>query len=295
MKDDGQTIKGDIHEPSNYAMIPKMAMIDLEPYELVLYCHYKITAAEEGDCWKSNKTLARETGMSETKIKETRLSLVAKGFITLIQIADENGNINTPPVINVVNVWAENRKRYTKKEAPTPSRHAPTPSRHAPTPQSPRATKVSVLETEPSNKDTSANASGFPRSIKSYKAEHIQAYQAQHLQDVTALVKAWAGDMYSSITEFGDKVGRMYIEVHQELIRLNKPATDYLALANYTKKKDAWKSSPVPTDMLMYVTEYASKPAEPQPTPKPESIPSSPIHKIDKDFQAWVEQQKAAS
>lgn len=98
----------------------------------------------------------------------------------------------------------------------------------------------------------------FPSNVKAYTATHIEAYQKAHTDEMTALIKAWAGDMYSSATEFGLKVGRMYIEVHQELVRLKKPCAEYEALANYTKKKDAWKDTHFVTDMLLYVTEYTS-------------------------------------
>lgn len=117
-------------------------------------------------------------------------------------------------------------------------------------------------------KDTSAKAPTYPKSINSYTPEHIRTYQQQYNADMTALVHAWDGDMYNSITEFTTKIGRMYIEVHQELLRLNKPCTEYLVIANYTKKKDAWKESHRVTDILLYVSEYkptpkANKPIDP--------------------------------
>jgi len=111
-EDNGQIIQEDENEPSNFAMIPKMAMMDLDPYELALYCHYKITAAENGACWKSNATVSKETGMSDSKMRQTRLSLVDKGYIQLTQETD-TPDVNTPPIVTIINVWAENRQRYT--------------------------------------------------------------------------------------------------------------------------------------------------------------------------------------
>jgi hypothetical protein len=180
-KDSGQVIQEDSHEPSHYAMIPKMAMMDLDPYELVLYCHYKMTASEHGKCWKANKTLANETGMSETKMRMARTSLVAKGFITLTHTPDEKGNINSPPTITIVSVWAENRKRYAKKEVDPLAPRATPPSQSA-TPLAPRATKEDPSEEEPKNKSIA------PKVAK-VKPDTIPAALINPMKD--ALVKAF--------------------------------------------------------------------------------------------------------
>lgn len=138
--DEGQIIQEDIHEPSHFAMIPKMAMMELNPYELALYCHYKMTASENGRCWKSNKTIATETGMSERKVRDTRNELVKKGYITVTHTPDETGNINTPPTITIVNVWAKNRAKYAKKDA-APLHTVPTPPASHAAPPAHSATK----------------------------------------------------------------------------------------------------------------------------------------------------------
>lgn len=110
--DNGQVIQEDNSEPTAFAMIPQMAIMELDPYELALYCNYKITARDAGACWKSNATVAMETGMSESKMRQTRLALVAKGYIQLVEQTDEKGNNNAPPVITIVNIWSENRAKY---------------------------------------------------------------------------------------------------------------------------------------------------------------------------------------
>ncbi|MBZ0291881.1 MAG: DnaD domain protein [Anaerolineae bacterium] len=114
---DGQQITSERVEPCYFAMIPKMAIIDLGPYELALYCNYKQTASdsEGGQCYKANKTLATETGMSVSKLKKARESLMAKGYITVTENRDpETGIINQPPIVKVVDIWAVNRKRFAQ-------------------------------------------------------------------------------------------------------------------------------------------------------------------------------------
>lgn len=157
MSDAGQIIQEDVYEPSNFAMIPKMAMMDLDPYELALYCHYKITARDTGGCWKSNKTLANETGMSARKLQDCRLKLVEKGYITVTYSSDETGNINTPPVITIVNVWSENRLRYGKKDTP-PMQEVHTPHAQGAYPHAQGAPKVYVVKEN--EKDTAPNGAG---------------------------------------------------------------------------------------------------------------------------------------
>lgn len=109
---EGAIITAQDQEPSHYARIPKMATVDLDPYELALYCHYKQTASDHGTCYKSNTTLANETGMSIRKIQDTRQSLEEKGFVSISYKRDEMGNINSPPTITICNIWAKNYARY---------------------------------------------------------------------------------------------------------------------------------------------------------------------------------------
>lgn len=176
--DQGQIIQEDNHEPSHYAMIPKMAMLDLDPYELTLYCHYKMTASEHGKCWKSNKTLASETGMSVRQVQESRGKLAEKGFITLTYTPDDSGNINTPPVITIVNVWSENRSRYAKNDAP-PMHSVHTPRASGAPPYALSASKEYPSEEKELKKtDTRKRESVF--NIAKMSDKQLQAYYDKH-------------------------------------------------------------------------------------------------------------------
>lgn len=179
-KDNGQIIQEDSHEPSHYAMIPKMAMLDLDPYELTLYCHYKMTASEHGKCWKSNKTLASETGMSVRQVQESRGKLAEKGFITLTYTPDDSGNINTPPMITIVNVWSENRSRYAKNDAP-PMHSVHTPPAHDAPPYALSASKEYLLNNHQDKKEPRKRVLSYPDTYAKWQWKHIEQYASEHI------------------------------------------------------------------------------------------------------------------
>lgn len=122
-----QRVKFEGQEPTFYAMIPKMAIMDLTPYELALYCNYKQTASENGECTKSTATLATETHMSVSKVKLTRKSLEDKGYIKIERHTDPSGIENQTMTVTIVNVWGKNHERYSRQEVTTPSYVVTTP------------------------------------------------------------------------------------------------------------------------------------------------------------------------
>ncbi len=114
---DRQTIQSERQEPTYYAMIPKMATLDLDPYELALYCNYKQTTGEFGQCTKSNATLAQECRMSITRMKAARISLETRGYIRIETHADGNGFQSVPPTVIVRDVWALNHQLFSQQKA----------------------------------------------------------------------------------------------------------------------------------------------------------------------------------
>lgn len=133
------------------------------------------------------------------------------------------------------------------------------------------ARKRSASPSKSSTKKTSAKKAApvrthplfpikYPSNVRSYTAKHIEAYQQEHAIEMGSLVKAWGGEMFTSVTEFGKSEGQMYIEVHQELCRLNIAPADYLSLATYAKSKNEWKLKKGDKvwvkAMLDYVTEF---------------------------------------
>ncbi len=95
-------------------------MLGLDPYALSLYCHLKRTtgAADGGVCWKSTRTLAKETGMSLGKVSEARGELEkprgelgGKALITVERPKDRSKSTN----VVCEDVWPENFGVFTTR------------------------------------------------------------------------------------------------------------------------------------------------------------------------------------
>ena len=131
-------------------------------------------------------------------------------------------------------------------------------------------TTLPEITTETTTKESTRKRSPlkiqFPSNIKSYTENHIEAYFEQNTADLVALIHAWHGEMYDSFANISSVDSKAYIEVHHEMVRLNKPNTDYVALAKCTRDKEAWKLKDKGTirvlDMLKHVTEYKPAPAK---------------------------------
>lgn len=146
IEDDQTAIEIEEQEPTFYARIPKMAIMDLGPYELSLYCHYReiIGSNESGrQCWMSNNNLAERTQMSVSRMKEARNKLKELGYIKVHHKINEHNN-SEMAIITVRNIWAINHHRFmTQKEFETGvhteggSRQKTGGGRQKTTPQSP--------------------------------------------------------------------------------------------------------------------------------------------------------------
>jgi len=100
-------------EPRFYTRIPHLVVDSLNAYELAVYVAIKRTAQDDGKCFKSKTTLARELGISTKKLLTVRARLEELGFIRVTHKPDENGNVNTPAVIEIVDVWGKNDEKYS--------------------------------------------------------------------------------------------------------------------------------------------------------------------------------------
>lgn len=111
---DFQHITSERQEPTFFAMVPQMALDDLDPYELALYCRYRQIASESGSCFMSNKELAKKTHMSVTRLKQARTSLEARKYIRVVRhVDDATGVENAPPTVTLRDIWAENHQLYS--------------------------------------------------------------------------------------------------------------------------------------------------------------------------------------
>lgn len=198
---EGQNLKMERREPTYYARIPLMAQLELDPYELALYTNYKQTCAEFGECFKSNNTLATETHMSITKVKEARRSLASKGYISIEYATAPEANHSTPPTVTITDVWEVNHSlgesRKGGRHTPTPSRQKTTPSRHTPT------NKNSLVKTKNKAKESVAPAVqrrqylSFAEQHPDLSEDELQALALKSMQEQTAQDKeriAWNTD-----------------------------------------------------------------------------------------------------
>ena len=105
--------EGDLHRYRTE--IPNIVFrLGLTPYELTLYAHLKQAAGDNGQCWKSTRTLARETGMSAGAICKAKDGLAASrselSSKSLIVVRDESGSHGGRPrhSISLSDLWPEN-------------------------------------------------------------------------------------------------------------------------------------------------------------------------------------------
>jgi hypothetical protein len=93
--------------------IPNMIFdIGLTPYEVALYGHFKRVCGAEpnGVCWKSVRTLSKETGMSIGRVSEARAELARRGLIRMSQPKGPGRSVT----VTIVDIWPENMARYSE-------------------------------------------------------------------------------------------------------------------------------------------------------------------------------------
>jgi len=107
VKDDGDSRK-------YYAAIPNIVLrIGLNPYELALYVYLKTVTGEDGVCWKSTATIAKDLSVGSGTISRTKILLSqpreALGGKPLIAISTEMQNGGHPNhAITITDIWPEN-------------------------------------------------------------------------------------------------------------------------------------------------------------------------------------------
>jgi hypothetical protein len=100
---------------------------DLSVYAFRLYAHLKRRAgANGGACFEGTRRMAAHCRMSVGKIVAAKRELEAAGLIT---VDPGDARTNTPDSIRIVDIWAENFRRYAPASAAAgkgrrPARHA---------------------------------------------------------------------------------------------------------------------------------------------------------------------------
>ncbi len=232
-------VQNERNEPTFYARIPKMCIMDLDPYELALYCNYKQTASDDGYCDKSNTKLSKETGMSVGKVKLAKKSLEDKKLITVTHRTDKSGIENQTTYIKIIDVWEENHRRYAVEGG-----HVVTTPGHTVTtggslsnqgvvtkrPQRITSEEKPIKKNQDKKEKAPSGAAlplkpvklVYPKRIKAYEAKHIEQF-AQENPNILVLVRL--DGMTKNITELTTGAGCDAIELFMELNRL-KVASD---------------------------------------------------------------------
>lgn len=97
-----------------YAAIPNIVFtLGLNPYELTMYVYLKKVAGEDGACWKSTASIAKECNMSagmvsklKTSLAKPRSELSGKPLIVIAAEMQNGGNPNHG--VTITDIWPEN-------------------------------------------------------------------------------------------------------------------------------------------------------------------------------------------
>lgn len=118
MADDGSQ-SPQTAERDNFAMIPRIAEKDLDPFEYRLFGHYSQVCGQDGGrCWQGSKTIHETTGLSIGKITRVRNSLAVKGYIRVDTPDGKSRNRGEGISVSLVDLWQENRERCQGEKTP---------------------------------------------------------------------------------------------------------------------------------------------------------------------------------
>jgi hypothetical protein len=133
-----------IEEKNYFMMIPNIVDdMGLSVYAFRLYAHLKRVAGDNGICWQSGETLAKNCGMSTGKITECKTELVNAGLIKIQMKTGSNGNYSE---ITITNIWLKNAETYVKDEGCTTESERGVP---------PSETNKNLINNNPNNSDVS--------------------------------------------------------------------------------------------------------------------------------------------
>lgn len=202
MTDNHQRIKTERREPTYYARIPRMAVQDLGPYELALYCHYKQIAAEDGSCFKSNATLARETRMSVNRMKQARATLEQLGYIFVTHHVDKNGNENQTVTVTIADIWTINhtRQEALRKRGVSPA-DIPLSPRDTPISGDDRGVSPADTKEESFNNLTEAASTTRARESETASEEQAGGFDPRPRDVGWGLGMGWYPNRYGEKTE----------------------------------------------------------------------------------------------
>lgn len=101
-------------ERNFFTLIPNIVFhFKLDPWAFKAYCVIKMTAGDNGSCFKSNSRMAEEIGCSIPTLIKLKNDLVEEGLILIHKRTHPNGG-NMPDLIQIVNIWGQNMEYMLK-------------------------------------------------------------------------------------------------------------------------------------------------------------------------------------
>lgn len=257
-----------------FTQMLNIAEDDLDPFQYRLLAHYVRWTGHGGESDESIRATAKATKMSANKVRLTLEELETLKYIAVKRPTPQEARNGKTIHITILDRWMDNISRYqavSEKTQPVLNMTQDTPKSVSNMTHPPvsNMTRLEEQHTEKQKEDSQSRKRSplkmqFPSNINAYTEKHINGYFAKYTDDLVALIHAWHGTMYSSFQGISLVDIKAYIKVHHEMIRLNKPAEDYPALAKYTRSKEAWKLKDNGTirveDMLRHVTDYKPAP-----------------------------------
>jgi hypothetical protein len=191
--------------------------LGLSPYELTLYLHLKRTAGEQGECWKSTATLAKETCMSTGMVSKAKDALtiprIELGKKPLIKVKPEENphGGKARHFITLVDIWPDNFKRFTSSQDEVASSPHELASSYSEIASSPGEIKKEPKEEEPKKKEEiPLGAKSAPLTVEvSQVFEHwkstLQHTRAKLTPERSKAIRARLRDGYS-VEEIKDAI-----------------------------------------------------------------------------------------
>jgi hypothetical protein len=183
--------------------------LGLSPFELTLYIHLKRTAGEQGECWKSTTTLAKETGMSSGMVSKAKDSLAAGraelGGKALIHVREE-GNPHggkARHLITLTDVWPDNIRRFSSSQDELASSQDEVASSPHELASSPGEIKKEHIKKEPNKKQkalSSSNGSTVVLEVFSYWQQALDKPKALLTSERERAIQARLREGYSPDT-----------------------------------------------------------------------------------------------
>lgn len=207
--------------------IPNMVLdMGLTPYALALYVHLKRTAGDEGKCWKSTRTLAKETSISAGKVSSARGELEEAELIHV----ERPDNPSRSVTAYILDVWEENFKQFSSR---SPHEHACSPHERKKEPleegkkdlskDKPKETVVSLE----SHKKIKAKKISKQEAEAKWEALISEDTHGDELQELAALLAGRNKTGKMELSRAWNAIGQRYVKNRERRLEISEAAWTY--------------------------------------------------------------------